>query len=264
MIFLFRLSSAQISNDLRFFLHLAYKGTAYHGWQFQNNALSVQEVLERSLSMLLGEKTAVVGCGRTDTGVHASSFYAHFDFDQILLGDLNKLKCKLNAVLPEDVAIYKCIQVGEDDHARFSATARAYEYHLHFEKDPFNNQTSLYCIHQLDFDKMNTAAALLLEENDFTSFCKLHGGNKTNRCNVKHAYWKNFGNKACFYIKADRFLRNMVRSIVGTLLDVGTGKTSIEEFKQIINKRDRGAAGKSVAGNALFLTEINYPFLEDE
>lgn len=249
---------------MRFFLHLAYKGTAYHGWQFQNNAISVQQVLEECLSMILGQKIAVVGCGRTDTGVHASSFYAHFDFHELPLGSLDKLKYKLNAVLPSDIAIYKCIEAGADDHARFSATSRAYEYHLHFEKDPFGNETSLYCIHTLDFEKMNKAASLLLEEEDFTSFCKLHGGNKTNRCHVKHAYWKNLGAKACFYIKADRFLRNMVRSIVGTLLDVGMGKTSVEEFKQIIKKQDRSAAGKSVAGHALFLTEVNYPFLGDE
>jgi len=242
----------------RYFLQLSYKGTRYHGWQVQPNAVSVQEVMENALSTLLREKIAVVGAGRTDTGVHASYFILHFDLEKDFPKNYD-LVYKLNSFLPEDIAVQACWPVSEDAHARFSATSRTYHYFISTQKDPFSTESSYYYSLLLDVDKMNVAAQILFEYEDFTSFSRLHTDVKTNNCQIMQAEWKKEGTQLIFVIKADRFLRNMVRAIVGTLLEVGKGKLSVEEFKQIIEKQDRGAAGASAPAHGLFLVDIEYP-----
>ncbi|HPF52352.1 MAG TPA: tRNA pseudouridine(38-40) synthase TruA [Draconibacterium sp.] len=242
----------------RYFLQLSYKGTRYHGWQVQPNAVSVQEMMENALSTLLREKIAVVGAGRTDTGVHASYYILHFDLEDGLRKNYD-LVYKLNSFLPEDIAVQACWPVSGEAHARFSALSRTYHYFISTKKDPFSIETSYYYSLPLDVDKMNEAAQILFEYEDFTSFSRLHTDVKTNNCKIMQAEWKKEETHLVFVIKADRFLRNMVRAIVGTLLEVGKGKLSLEEFRQIIERQDRGAAGASAPAHGLFLTNIEYP-----
>ena len=213
---------------MRYFIELAYKGTHFHGWQIQPDAISVQEVLEKALSTKLQENISVTGAGRTDTGVHASFFVAHFDSEKIF--DTAKLIYGLNHLVGKDIAISKLYLVPKNTHARFDAISRSYEYKISFIKDPFTQETASLFTKALDVDLMNRASVILFNYIDFTSFSKLHTDTKTNNCTISEASWKQTGNFLVFTITADRFLRNMVRAIVGTLLDVGTKKISISFY----------------------------------
>jgi len=245
---------------LRYFLKFAYNGTHYHGWQSQLNAVTVQETIEKALSTILASEIDTVGAGRTDTGVHAKQMYAHFDFDGFF--DIPQLVYKLNSFLPKDIAILDIIPVHEDAHARFDAKSRTYEYHMHTAKDVFSTDLSWYYHNALDVEKMNVAANMLLRHRDFECFSKVNTDVNTFNCTVTHAHWELRGNKLTFKITADRFLRNMVRAIVGTLINVGLGKTALEEFTQIIESRDRSKAGFSVPAHGLYLTHIGYEYLK--
>lgn len=242
---------------MRYFIELAYNGKAYHGWQIQPNAITVQETLENAISMLLRKKTEVVGAGRTDTGVHASQYFAHFEAEEI--AEREKLIYNLNSVLPKDVAVYRILKVGEQAHARFDALNRSYEYRIIRHKNPFENETAHFVKIPLDVERMNRAAAILMQFKDFKCFSRSRTDVKTFNCEIMAAEWKEVGNLLVFNIKADRFLRNMVRAIVGTLLETGLGKISEEDLKNIIKSRDRQKAGTSVPAKALFLKDIQYP-----
>jgi tRNA pseudouridine38-40 synthase len=242
----------------RYFIQLSYKGTNYHGWQTQPNAISVQEVLEKTLSTVLRETVEVVGAGRTDTGVHASFFVIHFEVNQ-QLSNFENLIYKLNSLLPFDIAIQKIWSVDNDLHARFSAISRTYKYYISTKKNPFRTETSFKYLLPLDIDKMNDAARILAEYNDFTSFSRLHTDVKTNNCTILWAEWEVVETQLIFTIKADRFLRNMVRAIVGTLLEVGKGKLSLNDFRKIIEAKDRATAGASAPAKGLFLVDVEYP-----
>lgn len=243
---------------MRYFIELSYHGKNYHGWQRQPNATSIQEKIENSLSLLLGEGIAVVGCGRTDAGVHASQFFLHFDVENEITED--KLKFKLNAFLPNDIVIKSIFPVNKDAHARFDASYRSYEYRISLVKDPFLTDVSWQInYNDLDVAKMNKAAKILLEYENFKCFSRSKTDVKTYNCDVSKAVWKKNGNLLTFYIAANRFLRNMVRAIVGTLIEVGKGHKSLEEFRKIIEGEDRTKAGASVKAKGLFLTEVGYP-----
>lgn len=242
----------------RYFLYLAYDGTAYHGWQVQPNGDSVQQQLMRALATLMHRDVEVVGAGRTDAGVHASLMVAHFDSGELL--DTVRFADKLNRLLPPDISVSRLRAVKPDAHARFDATARTYRYYVTTEKSPFNRQYRCRLFHQPDFERMNEAARALFRYTDFTSFSKLHTDVKTNNCRIMHAAWTQVDEATwVFTIRADRFLRNMVRAIVGTLLEVGRGKLTVEDFCRIIEQKDRCCAGTSVPGNALFLVDVAYP-----
>ncbi len=242
---------------MRYFIYLSYDGSRYHGWQIQPNGTSVQEVLGKALSTLLREPIEVTGAGRTDAGVNASLMVAHFDTKQPMI-DV-QLVYRLNKFLPSDIAISHIRRVTDDAHARFSATSRTYTYHIVTSKTPFEPYAYRFPL-PLDFDLMNEAAQTLFDYTDFTSFSKLHTDVKTNNCRIMHAEWTQASPiKWQFTITADRFLRNMVRAIVGTLLDVGRGVLTIQQFREIIEKKDRCSAGTSVPGHALFLSDITYP-----
>lgn len=240
---------------MRYFITLSYDGTRYHGWQIQPNGISVQEVLNKSLSTLLRQTIEVTGAGRTDAGVNASMMVAHFDTIQPIPSNL---AYKLNKFLPPDIAIQHIEEVCSEAHARFSATSRTYHYFIVTEKTPF--EPYAYRFPQpLDFDLMNKAAEILYEYTDFTSFSKLHTDVKTNNCKITHVHWQQVTPiKWQFTITADRFLRNMVRAIVGTLIEVGRGAITLDQFRTIIEKKDRCSAGTSVPGNALFLADVSY------
>ena len=242
----------------RYFIELAYKGTHFHGWQVQPNALSVQQSLEKALSVILREPVSVTGAGRTDTGVHASYFVAHFDTLDTNL-DHPDFVHKLNSFLNKDIVVFGISKVSPEAHARFDAISRTYQYHLNLRKDPFALETSWYFFRQPDLEQMNVANRILFEYTDFTSFSKLHTEVKTNNCKIYRAEWTQLGTNLIFTVKADRFLRNMVRALVGTILEVGLGKIDLEEFRKIIEKKDRSAAGLSVPPQGLFLTDIEYP-----
>ena len=256
---------------MRFFITLSYDGTRYHGWQIQPNGNSIQQELQQALSTLLRQPIEVVGAGRTDTGVHAKMMVAHFDLDptqpplkgeefSLFKGELERiLAYKLNKLLPADIAVQEVRQVDEEMHARFSATSRTYQYFIHTRKDPFLQAYSWQIPFALDFEKMNEAAKVLLEYKDFTSFSKVGTDVKTNLCDLREAYWEEVApGRWRFTITANRFLRNMVRAIVGTLVEVGRGRISIEEMRQIIEAKDRCQAGESVPAKALFLVDIKY------
>ncbi len=237
-------------------MYLAYDGTNYCGWQIQPNGLSIQEVIEKSLATLLRVPTPIVGAGRTDAGVHARQMMAHFEAE---VPDIALLTNKLNRILPNDIVIYKIVRVKEDAHARFDATSRLYRYYLTTQKDPFMYPYK-YKVHgNIDVEMMNKCSQVLFEYIDFTSFSKLHTDVKTNDCKITCAQWKQEGQDYIFTIQANRFLRNMVRAIVGTLLEAGRGKLDEAGMRQIIEAKDRNVAGFSVPGNALFLEEIDYP-----
>lgn len=243
----------------RYFIYLAYDGTNYHGWQIQPNGASVQETLVRALKTFLRDDTIeVTGAGRTDAGVHARLMIAHFDIGRIL--DCDMVVDKLNRLLPPDIAVYKVRRVREDAHARFDATYRTYKYYITTRKDPFCRSYAWRVFQPLDFAKMNEAAGVLFDYVDFTSFSKLHTDVKTNNCRIMQARWEQVGEyEWVFTIQADRFLRNMVRAVVGTLVEVGRGKLSIEGFRKVIEDKNRCSAGTSVPGNALFLVDVGYP-----
>jgi tRNA pseudouridine38-40 synthase len=248
------------SNDQmhRYFIYLAYDGTAYHGWQIQPNGISVQEVLQNALSTILRFPVEVVGAGRTDTGVHASEMVAHFETEDEQ--DCGQITYRINKVLPRDIVVNRIVPVTADAHARFSATARTYHYFLTCRKDPFNRFFTTRIYGPLDFKKMNEAAQLLLSYRDFTSFSKVHTDVKTNNCHITQAEWTQTDEHTWrFTIKADRFLRNMVRAVVGTLIDVGRGKLSLEDFRAVIEGKNRCDAAESVPAKALFLVKVDYP-----
>ncbi len=242
----------------RYFIELAYNGTRFHGWQVQPNATSVQQSLEYALSTICREKIDVTGAGRTDTGVHASYFVAHFDSENPEL-DTPSFVNKLNSFLNADIAVFKLTKVADGAHARFDAASRTYRYFINQAKDPFGQETSWYFKYPLDVGRMNGACEILLGIHDFTSFSKLHTDVKTNICNVMDARWERNGNQLVFEIKADRFLRNMVRAIVGTMVLAGQGRITPDYIDQVIELKDRAAAGASVPPEGLFLTDISYP-----
>ncbi|HNW67996.1 MAG TPA: tRNA pseudouridine(38-40) synthase TruA [Bacteroidales bacterium] len=241
---------------MRYFIQLAYNGSPFFGWQIQPNLTTVQGVIENALHLLLREEISVTGCGRTDTGVHAKQFFAHFETEQNI--DSQNLTDKLNNFLPKEIAIEQIFSVANDMHARFSAISRTYKYYISTSKDAFNFHFSFRIYQKLNIEKMNQAADLLLHTEDFTSFSKLHTQVNNNICHVSEARWQNENAQLVFTITADRFLRNMVRAIVGTLLEVGKGKLTPLEFQQIINQKDRGKAGTSVPAHALFLENVRY------
>ncbi len=243
---------------VRYLLHLAYHGKNYHGWQKQHNARTVQEELELKLSLLLNENIETLGCGRTDTGVHAKSYFAHFDYSKEI-PDAERFIFKLNQILPKDIAAYNCTQVSDSFNARFDAEWREYEYHITQIPNPFEVETSWYQYGALDVEKMNEAAALLLTHKNFECFSKVHTQVNNFECDVMLAQWTRHEHKLIFTIRANRFLRNMVRAVVGTLIEAGRNKISINEFKEILNSNNRSEAGQSVPAHGLFLTKIYYP-----
>lgn len=243
----------------RYFIQLSYKGTNYHGWQVQPNAITVQEVLNKALSTILNQEVNVVGCGRTDTGVHASDFMAHFDLNEVRDVQGEKLVFRLNRFLPYDIAVKDLFLVKPEAHTRFDALSRTYQYFITKDKNPFRSESHWRMMHELDVAKMNQAAKLMFDYDDFTSFSKLHTDAKTNNCKIYKAEWEDRGDELVFTVSADRFLRNMVRAIVGTLVEVGRGKLDMDGFRQVIESKNRCNAGTSVPGHGLFLCEIEYP-----
>ncbi len=243
---------------MRYFVYLSYDGTNYHGWQVQPNAVSVQQKMNECLATLLrGRCSEVTGAGRTDAGVHAHMMVAHFDTPEPLDG--RWLAEKLNRILPHDIAVSSVRPVGDDAHARFSAKSRTYHYWIYTQKNPFARHYATRITYPLDFEAMNKAAEHLLTVQDFTSFSKLHTDTKTNICHVSRAVWEKTADDVWqFEITADRFLRNMVRAVVGTLIEVGRGRLSFEQFCDVIERKDRCAAGDSMPGNALSLVDITY------
>lgn len=242
----------------RYFIELAYDGSKFHGWQIQPGALSVQEELNRALSTVLRKDIQVVGAGRTDTGVHASFYVAHFDSEDPI-ADPEQLTYKLNRITGKEIAVFRIYPVRPDRHARFSAISRTYKYYIDKEKNPFTCRYA-WKIHPLpDIRQMNEACQVLFEYTDFTSFSKLHTDVKTNNCTILEAHWEDTGTQLVFTVKANRFLRNMVRAIVGTLLEVGQGKLTVDGLRKIIESKNRCQAGSSVPGHALFLCDITYP-----
>ena len=247
---------------MRYFIEFAYNGKNYHGWQYQPHSISVQEVLNKALTTLLKQTIDVTGAGRTDTGVHAKQMYAHFDYDSVINSD--SLTQKLNSFLPKDIVVYRLIPLHDDAHARFDATSRTYEYHIHTFKDAFIGEGSWFHFHPLDMDKMNEAAKILFEYKDFKCFSKTHTDVRTFNCVIMEANWKKEGNNLVFTVAADRFLRNMVRAIVGTLVNVGLGKITLQDFREIIESRDRNKAGFSVPAHGLYLTKVAYPYIQED
>ncbi|WP_432708268.1 tRNA pseudouridine(38-40) synthase TruA [Pedobacter sp.] len=245
----------------RFFIELAYNGTPYHGWQIQPNALTVQECLDKALSVFFRQPVITLGCGRTDTGVHATQFYAHFDLlaepDLAVEQKVNSI----NSLLPYTIAIKRVFKVDSDAHARFHAVSRAYQYHLHFHKDPFKLDRSWLYKGPLDVDTMNEAAKLISTYTDFSCFSKSNTQTFTNNCKITEAYFEKTGDALVFTIRADRFLRNMVRAIVGTLIRVGKKEINLVELAQILESKDRRNAGQSVPACGLYLVKVDYPFV---
>jgi len=257
---------------MRYFIKLSYNGEKFHGWQFQPNDISVQQIIEEALSIVTRLSIEIVGAGRTDAGVHAREMYAHFDLPTPIQNK-DKVLLSLNRIVGKDISIYDIIPMHDNAHARFDAIERTYKYFVSYSKSPFMYPYCWQTNYDLDIDKMNEAAAVLLETNDFTSFAKLHSDTKTNICDVREAYWERIQSNdtnfisnfiddgLVFTISADRFLRNMVRAIVGTLIEVGRNKISIEDFKNIIESKNRSSAGTSMPGEALFLWKIKYPYI---
>lgn len=254
---------------MRFFASISYNGAQFSGWQIQQNAPSIQAEVQRALSAILQEEIEVYGAGRTDSGVNAVNYIAHFDSDRPdIPARHDELIYKINAILPHDIVLNRIFRVRDDAHARFDATSRTYKYFVHSGKDPFMRSFSWHCKFPLDVEKMNEAAALLIGRKDFSCFEKLHGGSNTSICDLTYAKWERYtpqlsseggGDCLCFTISANRFLRNMVRAIVGTMIEVGRGKKEPQWVLELLASGNRCAAGQSVPGHALFLTEISYP-----
>lgn len=242
---------------MRYFIELSYNGKAYHGWQNQPNAISVQQVLEEALSVLLQTKIEIVGAGRTDTGVHASQMFAHFDVDFEV--DNSNLVFKLNSYLPNDIAIRDLFKVKNDAHARFDALSRTYHYKISINKNVFNNDFAYRLQLPLDIEKMNEASKILYLYNDFQCFSKSNTDVKTYNCTITKAEWLIENDEIIFVITADRFLRNMVRAIVGTIINIGLGKMQVDDLHDIIRSKNRSEAGYSVPAHGLYLTHIAYP-----
>ena len=245
---------------MRYFLEFSYKGTAYNGWQKQNNALGVQQVLEEALAKVLRLPIEITGSSRTDTGVHAEQQFAHFDLENEI-ADFELLIYKLNGLIPRDIAVKRIIPVGDDINSRFAATHRKYEYRITKRKNPFLTDLAFQLKADLDIERMNEAAALLLQYNDFESFSKIHTQVNNFRCTIKEAIWIEAGDMLVFHIRANRFLRGMVRALVGTLLEVGKGKRSVAEFEQVILAKNRKVAGAQAPAEGLFLVEVGYDFI---
>ncbi len=241
----------------RYFIQLSFKGTHYHGWQIQKNAPSVQAEIQKCLSIILQKEIEIVGAGRTDAGVHAKMMIAHFENDENL--DVHQIQFKLNNLLPQNIAIQNIAEVESDLHARFSAISRSYEYHIHQQKNPFKENRSYYFNLPLDLDKMNEAAEVLLDFKDFSAFSKSKTQTFTNDCTITEAYWINTGEELIFNITANRFLRNMVRAIVGTLIEVGLNKINLQDLKEIIASKNRSNAGTSAPACGLYLNQVKYP-----
>ncbi len=247
---------------MRYFVHLAYNGSQYYGWQMQLNKLTVQETLTVAFKTFLKEKITLTGAGRTDTGVHARCFYAHFDTEKTFTEDeIKNLIYRLNSFLPLGITIYRLFAVAPDAHARFDAIERTYCYYVTTKKNPFVLDCAYRIYYQPNIAAMNACCEALLLHSDFTSFSKLHSNTLTNNCKIVHALWREENGLLVFTITADRFLRNMVRAIVGTLLEVGRGKLSVEDFNNIILSKNRCKAGTSVPAHALFLENVTYPYL---
>ena len=244
----------------RYFLEIKFRGTNYHGWQIQENAHSVQQEVNQALTTLLKQQVATTGCGRTDTGVHATQFYLHFD-NENKVEDNQQFVYRLNAILPWDIAAINLIEVNEKAHARFDATARTYQYKIVQHKEPFLRELAHFEPVQLDLDLMNKASKELFNYNDFKAFCKGEVEFGTTLCEIKHAEWTRENDIVVFTITANRFLRNMVRAIVGTILEVGKKKINIKDFKHIIEKGERQEAGASVPGYGLYLSQVIYPYI---
>jgi tRNA pseudouridine38-40 synthase len=242
---------------LRYFIELSYNGNAYHGWQIQRNAHTVQKELNLALEICCRNKSETVGSGSTDAGVHAKQQVCHVDVDKPL--DTGETIYKLNTLLPHDIAVTDVYRVSSSAHARFDAVLRSYEYHLTSLKDPFEIDTSYYFRQPLDLTAMNDACKLILGEKDFKSFCKSRTSVDHFNCNIKEAYWKMHNGRHCFFVSANRFLRGMVRALVGTILDIGTGKINVDQFEEILESGDRRRAGRSVPAHGLFLTSVKYP-----
>jgi tRNA pseudouridine38-40 synthase len=244
----------------RYFLQLSFNGKNYHGWQVQANAHSVQAEINSALSTLLKAKIETAGCGRTDTGVHAKIFFAQFETER-KIGDADAFVHHLNCIVPKDIAIQQLIKVDEKHHARFAATSRTYQYYLHQNRNPFLNDSSYFFPFEVNIEKMNEAAQVLIGTNDFSAFSKSRTQVNHFNCHITEAFWNTENGQLVFQISADRFLRNMVRAIVGTLLEVGEGKISVDDFKNVIEGKSRSNAGVSVPAQGLFLTDIKYPFI---
>jgi tRNA pseudouridine38-40 synthase len=243
----------------RYFIELSYDGTNYHGWQAQPNAVTVQQLLDEALSTVLRQPIETTGCGRTDTGVHATEFFAHFDYNSEI--EHPKSEMSVNAVLPQDIAVKRIIPIHPDAHARFDATQRSYEYHIHFEKDPFKVNRSWELRDKPDIALMNQAAAIMMEFTDFSCFSKSNTQTFTNNCKIARAEWIEEEGSLVFHISADRFLRNMVRAIVGTVIAIGRKEIEPVAIRQIIESKNRSKAGTSVPACGLYLTEVRYPYL---
>lgn len=246
--------------NYRYFIKLDYNGSAFHGWQIQPNANTVQETLEFAFSKLLKEEIKIVGCGRTDTGVHAKNFIAHFESVKENLESNQQFIYKLNKFIPKQIVVHSIHKVDSNAHARFDASSRTYKYYINRKKNAFNFENAYNLTIPLKTAEMQKAANKLFNYIDFTSFSKIDTDTKTNNCTIMQALFEETDKQLIFTIKADRFLRNMVRAIVGTLLDVGKGKISVEDFCKIIESKDRCKAGASAPGNALFLVKVEYPF----
>ena len=243
---------------MRYFIYLEFDGSAYSGWQIQPHSPSVQQTLEEALALFLRQNVSITGAGRTDAGVHASEMVAHFDLDEPQ--DCGWMRGKLNGILPQDIAVHRIVPVKADAHARFDATARTYKYYVTLNKSAFNRNYSWFLPNEPDFELMNRAAEILMKTVDFTSFSKLHTDTRTNDCHVTEAGWEMLPDgRWVFTITADRFLRNMVRAIVGTLMEVGRGRLTIDGFQRIIDSKDRCSAGDSAPAQGLFLYKIVYP-----
>ncbi|HPT20593.1 MAG TPA: tRNA pseudouridine(38-40) synthase TruA [Bacteroidales bacterium] len=243
----------------RYFIFISYKGTSYHGWQVQPNSVTIQKIMDDSMSVILSEKISTTGAGRTDSGVHAMFFCAHFDSSLPDLETSDNLIYRLNRYLPKDISVISIRRVLPDANARYSAISRTYKYFITKVKDPFFDNSSWFLHGKIDTAAMNEACRILMNHSDFTSFSKLHSNTKTNICKIYGASWEESNNRLVFTIKADRFLRNMVRSIVGTMVDIGFGKTNLREFEEIILAKNRCKAGESVPAKGLFLVDIEYP-----
>jgi tRNA pseudouridine38-40 synthase len=246
----------------RFFIELAYNGTAYHGWQVQPNALTVQECLDKALTTYFRQPVVSLGCGRTDTGVHAAQFYAHADLQQVDAVTIGKSIAGINSLLPYDIAVKSIFKVEDDAHARFHATSRAYQYHLHFHKDPFKLDRSWLYKGTLNVAAMNSASEIMQQYTDFSCFSKSNTQTFTNNCAITKAIFEEEEDGLVFTIQADRFLRNMVRAIVGTLVRVGAGELDAGAIRNIIESKNRSNAGQSVPACGLYLVHITYPFVK--
>ena len=246
----------------RYFVELSYDGTPFHGWQIQPNGITVQECLDKALSTYFRQEIVSLGCGRTDTGVHATQFYAHIDLVDVTPKQIANATTGVNALLPYSIAVHRIFEVALDAHARFDATAREYKYYIHFQKDPFKLDRSWLYKGELDVEKMNQAAQLLLKYTDFSCFSKSNTQTFTNNCKISHAMFELQPNGIIFTIKADRFLRNMVRAIMGTLVMVGRGDIEVEEISKIVESKNRSNAGQSVPACGLYLVVVEYPYIK--